>query len=102
MKELTRIHITLKVRSVEEERLYYNNLFDCEPNRIADDQFDWIFDDPPVHFSIYSHQYCYGMPQAGINLPTAKREILKTKLRTVEAQNGHSEAFQIQIYTVTN
>ena len=100
MKKITRVHIAVNVKSMEKSMEFYCKLFNCKPNRVAHDQLDWIINEPPVHFSIYSsNKYNYGLEHIGVDMPPNSLKSLKYRLGTQEAQVYDPDGNKVELYT---
>ena len=49
---MTRLHVNLQVRALDDSIRFYNGLFGAEPTVRKDDYAKWMLEDPRVNFSI--------------------------------------------------
>lgn len=67
---MQRIHVMLRVRSLEESLRFYTELFGTEPTVKKDDYAKWMIDDPRVNFSIGEKSEDLGIEHLGIQADT--------------------------------
>lgn len=67
---MKRMHVMLRVRSLEESLRFYTELFGTEPTVKKGDYAKWILEDPRVNFSIGEKSEDLGIEHLGIQAET--------------------------------
>lgn len=67
---MKRMHVMLRVRSLEESLRFYTELFGTEPTVRKDDYAKWLLEDPRVNFSISEKSEDLGIEHLGIQAET--------------------------------
>jgi catechol 2,3-dioxygenase-like lactoylglutathione lyase family enzyme len=65
MALVKRIHIAINVSSLREADAFYTRLLDAVATKKTSDQIDWVIDNPPVHFSLFSNDPSPGIDHFG-------------------------------------
>ena len=52
---MKRLHVSMKVKNLQESVDFYSALFNAPPTKIKEDYAQWLLDDPRVNFSIALH-----------------------------------------------
>ncbi len=52
---MSRIHVSVKVRDLEDSKAFYSSLFGAPPTVLRSDYAKWMLEDPRVNFSINLH-----------------------------------------------
>lgn len=67
---MKRLHVNIKVESINQSVDFYNALFSAEPTVKKPDYAKWMLEDPRVNFSISSSKTTYGIEHLGIQAET--------------------------------
>lgn len=67
---MKRIHVMLRVRSLEESLRFYTELFGVEPTVKKGDYAKWMLEDPRINFSIGEKSEDLGIEHLGIQAET--------------------------------
>jgi len=65
MATVEKVHIAVNVSSLTEAEAFYTRLLGTAATKRAPDQIDWVIDNPPVHFSIFSNDSPLGIDHFG-------------------------------------
>ena len=85
---------------MEAAKTFYTKLFKCDPNRVAEDQLDWIINEPPIHFSIYSNNnYPFGVEHIGFDMPNDTLRNFKSRLDISDIKTFDPDGLKIELYT---
>ncbi len=69
----TRIHIAVGVSDLEASKEHYSKILRHNPTRVAEDQIDWILDDPHINFSIFHNpDRPIGIEHMGLDFPRSE------------------------------
>ena len=100
MELKTRVHIAVNVKSLEKGRMFYAELFNCDPNRVAHDQLDWIINEPPIHLSIFSNsKYAYGVEHVGFDMTSGALKDFKKRIGVSDIKTFDPDGLKIELYT---
>ena len=64
---MSRLHVHLHVRDIDQSVRFYTTLFGHEPTRLESDYAKWMLDDPKVNFAISTHGEA-GLSHLGIQV----------------------------------
>lgn len=81
---MKRMHVMLRVRSLEESLRFYTELFGTEPTVKKADYAKWMLEDPRVNFSIGEKSEDLGIEHLGIQAETPE------ELAELRQQIGHA------------
>ena len=65
MAKVEKIHIAVNVSSLADSESFYTRLLGAAATKKAADQIDWVLDNPPVHFSVFSNDSRLGIDHFG-------------------------------------
>ena len=65
MAKVEKIHIAVNVSSLADGEAFYARLLGAVATKKTSDQIDWVIDNPPVHFSIFSNDSPPGIDHFG-------------------------------------
>ncbi len=100
MKTDTRVHIAINVANFEHGRKFYSDLLGHPPNRVAEDQLDWILNNPPIHLSIYSNRtYKLGVEHIGFDMSTAELAEFRDRTALQGSAINDPDGLKIEFYT---
>jgi len=93
-----RFHIAIGVKSIDQSRAYYSRLFAAEPTKVADDQVDWILDDPAVNFSIfYNPARQIGPEHIGFDVPVEHVEEWSRRIDVPDGEYWSADPDNIRV-----
>lgn len=99
MSRSSRIHIAVNVTSLDRSREFYTSFFGTEPTKKVEDQADWVLNNPPIHFSIYSNpKYKYGVEHIGIDFTTDELETFKSRITPDGINVYDPDNLKIEVY----
>jgi catechol 2,3-dioxygenase-like lactoylglutathione lyase family enzyme len=91
---MKRIHVNLKVNSIEDSVQFYNAMFNQTPDVLKEDYAKWSVSDPSVNFSISLADEGFGLNHLGIETENEKEldEIYKRieKAKGEVREEGHT------------
>ncbi|MCB0278801.1 MAG: hypothetical protein KDD94_04820 [Calditrichaeota bacterium] len=100
MQTINRMHIAINVESIEESKQFYSQLLGHEPTQIADDQIDWVIDNPATHFSIFhSDTLPKGLEHIGIDYTETDLLKAKARLQTEAAAVIDPNGVKVELYS---
>jgi len=82
---MKRLHVNIKVESLDQSIGFYNALFSSEPTVKKPDYAKWMLEDPRVNFSISSSKAGHGIEHLGIQAES-KEELDSLYLRMDKAE----------------
>lgn len=83
---MKRVHIMLKVESLEQSIAFYSKLFGVPPTKKKEDYAKWMLDDPHVNFSIAERKGVKGIEHLGIETDSeAELRELRDNIDRIEA-----------------
>jgi catechol 2,3-dioxygenase-like lactoylglutathione lyase family enzyme len=65
MEKVKKIHIAVNVSSLAEGEAFYTRLLGAAATKKTSEQVDWVIDNPPVHFSLFSNELPLGIDHFG-------------------------------------
>ncbi len=80
---LTRLHVHLKVKDIDQSVAFYSALFGKAPDKLQSDYAKWMLDDPRANIAISTRGEKVGVDHVGIE--TAAREELETIAERLKA-----------------
>lgn len=83
---MKRLHVNLKVKSIDESVQFYNAMFGQQPEVIKPDYAKWSVADPSVNFSISLANSEFGLNHLGIE--TENEEELQQVYQNIEQAKG--------------
>jgi catechol 2,3-dioxygenase-like lactoylglutathione lyase family enzyme len=101
MALVERIHIAINVSSLREAEAFYTRLLDAVATTKTSDQIDWVVDNPPVHFSIFSNDSAPGIDHFGFVYGT--EDIAQINAAFAVADDGAIEGpddLRIELYAI--
>ncbi len=99
---MKRLHVNLKVDSIDKSVDFYNALFSAKPSVQKPDYAKWMLDDPRVNFSISLSTADLGIEHLGIQAET--EEELLSLYASIETAEGivRSEGDTVCCYAQSN
>jgi catechol 2,3-dioxygenase-like lactoylglutathione lyase family enzyme len=67
---MKRMHVTLRVKDLDEATRFHSSLLDAEPTKRKPDYAKWMLDDPRVNVSIAEKDGEFGIEHLGIQAET--------------------------------
>ena len=82
---MKRLHVSFKVKDLQQSVTFYNTLFDQQPTVLKDDYAKWMLEDPRVNFVLEQAEES-GFSHAGIQVEAAgELEPLFERMKSAEA-----------------
>ncbi len=101
MTIVKKIHIAINVSSLIEGEDFYTSLLGATATRRTPDQLDWVLDNPPVHFSIYSNDSPLGIDHFGLVYST--KDIARINEAFAVSQDGSitgPDNLRVELYAI--
>lgn len=84
---MKRLHVHVRVKSLEEGIAFYSGLFGLEPTVKQHDYAKWMVEDPKVNFAISTNERRSGFDHLGIEVEDEAELVeIEDRLRTADAQ----------------
>jgi len=100
MNRPSRMHVALGVTSLPASKAFYARLFGQEPSVEAEDQIDWLLEEPAVHFSIfYNPVRPIGVEHIGIDFAGPEFEAAQARMETTDLAIADPDGLRVEIYS---
>ena len=96
----SRMHVAVGVTSLQDSKAFYSRIFGQGPSLEAEDQIDWLLEEPAVHFAIfYNPDKPIGVEHIGIDF--AQTALLQAceRIGTTEPAISDPDGLRVEIYS---
>lgn len=100
MSRPSRIHVAVGVTSLQDSKIFYSRLFGKGPSIEANEQIDWLLDEPAVHFSIfYNPDRPIGVEHIGVDFAGDALRHAQERLGSSELAVSDPDGLRVEIYS---
>lgn len=94
------MHVAVGVTSLQDSKAFYSKLFGQGPSIEAQDQIDWLLQEPAVHFSIfYNPDKPIGVEHIGIDFTKEALPQAQQRMGSVELAIFDPDGVRVEIYS---
>lgn len=100
MTRASRMHVAVGVTSLRDSKAFYSRLFGQGPLIEAEDQIDWLLEEPAVHFSIfYNPDKPIGVEHIGIDFAQEALPKAQERMASLEPAIADPDGLRVEIYS---